>query len=136
MSAENAAASEQHLLACRMLDALVIEEGDESNSDAPHVYAFGLGEVKVVGSLNLLQMADAILADGLGQVANADLLKARQKQNAQLVIEFMDQPEFKAMLAAVRADAWDEGHSDGQVNEHEGRAWRKIANPYRAKAAK
>lgn len=40
--------------------------------------------------------------------------------------------EFDRWLDQVRAEVWDEGHSDGQHNEHEYRDGRKITNPYRA----
>ena len=38
---------------------------------------------------------------------------------------------FDRWLNRIKADAWDEGHGDGQTNEHEFRPGRKITNPYR-----
>lgn len=37
-------------------------------------------------------------------------------------------------LRAVAAAAWDEGHSDGLSNSTEGRPWRILTNPYKARA--
>lgn len=42
-----------------------------------------------------------------------------------------DYAEFNRWLNQVKADAWDEGHDDGQSNEHEFRPGRKITNTYR-----
>ena len=42
--------------------------------------------------------------------------------------------EFDRWLNRIKADAWDEGHDDGQTNEHEFRPGRKITNPYREEA--
>ena len=44
-------------------------------------------------------------------------------------------PTCNCLVMAVRirpflAEAWDEGHSDGQHNEHECREGRKLTNPY------
>lgn len=34
-------------------------------------------------------------------------------------------------LDEVKADAWEEGQIDGQINAHEHRAHKKMQNPYR-----
>lgn len=41
-----------------------------------------------------------------------------------------DPDGFIEWVNDVRAAAWDEGHSAGQVNEHEHRSGRKLTNPY------
>ena len=39
-------------------------------------------------------------------------------------------------LEQVKADAWEEGQIDGQINAHEHRAHRKMQNPYRQETDK
>lgn len=37
----------------------------------------------------------------------------------------------RKVMARLLAEVWDEGHDDGQINEHEFRERRRITNPYR-----
>lgn len=39
--------------------------------------------------------------------------------------------EFHRFLADIKAEAWDEGYSSAEHNEHEHRPGRKIDNPYK-----
>ena len=53
------------------------------------------------------------------------MVQELEAENARLTQEL-------ALAESRLAEAWDEGHEDGQHNEHEYRPGRQLTNPYRA----
>lgn len=68
----------------------------------------------------------------LHELTHAELVDRCQRlANAFVANQKRIQADLEPILRTAKADAWDEGHEDGQSNEHEFRPGRKITNPYR-----
>lgn len=63
--------------------------------------------------------------------AQADLDRLRHEALAALIPTWLLRRGSR-IIRHIRADAWDEGHDAGQINEHEYRPGRQMTNPYTA----
>lgn len=91
-----------------------------------HRYAYGAAETTGTDFIAELHrfLAWVTLMQTEGSKPLEQMVQELENENARLMQEL-------ALAESRLAGAWDEGHEDGQHNEHEYRPGRQITNPYR-----